>query len=71
MQPFAKKNAAERQFGGDAYNYRQQSFLVALEDTKRQVSNQQNAGDESRRNIAIVESEEGLSPSLPLGRRSG
>ena len=62
MHPLVKKNPAQRQFGRDADHDRQQRPLVALENAERQVPHQQNAGNENRGDVAIVETDELLPP---------
>ena len=60
MHPFVKENPPEHQFEPNAGNDRQQRLLIALENAERQVTGQQNAGNESGRDVAVVEAEQRL-----------
>ena len=61
MRPFVKENTPEHKLQRDAGGDRQQSFLIAFENAERQMADQQNACDESRRDVAVVELEQRFS----------
>ena len=71
MQPFVIENAAQRQFSRDADDDRQQSLLVAFQNAERQVPSQQNAGDENRRNVTVIEADQLLPRTGAARRRAG
>ena len=55
MQPLVKKIRPSASSVDDADDDRQQRPLVAFEDAERQVPHQQDAGNENRSDVAIVE----------------
>ena len=62
MHPLVKEDAAQHQFGRDAYDDRQQGLLIAFENAERQMSDQQDAGDEDGSDVTVVEADQLLPP---------
>ena len=60
MEPLSHHQPAERQFGDDAGNDGQHGFLVALEDSKREMASEQDACNENWREITVLRTKEPL-----------
>src|SRR5579863_4741694 len=75
MYPFVKEDPAENKFERDTCDDREQRLLITFEYAERQVTGQQNAGNERRRDVAVVEADQrlalGWSPGRSLGRSLG
>src|ERR1700722_8331516 len=71
MKPFMKENSPEHQFEQNTCNDRQQRLLVAFENAEGQVTHQQNTGDESGRDVTVINPEQGFSRGWRLRRLGG
>src|ERR1700752_475594 len=55
VQPFAKKDPAQNQVSNERRNDSERGSFIAFENAVEQMAHQQNAGDEERRNVTVVE----------------